>query len=182
MASVVRSGPVPTSVAGEPAPAVDDALERRRELGQDLFDEVWEGVYLMSPGPSSAHAIVDSQLVVLLHPYATAAGLVGTGIFNLGEPNNYRVPDGAYHRGVPTGMYVPTAAIVVEIVSPGDRTWKKFSFYAAHDVSELLIADPDARTVRLFARRDAGDGYDEVAASALLDITADQLTEGITWP
>jgi hypothetical protein len=35
------------------------------------------------------------------------------------------VPDGGYHRGVPSVLYVPTAAIVVEVLSPGDETWLK---------------------------------------------------------
>ena len=30
--------------------------------------------------------------------------------------------------------------LVIEIVSPGDDTWKKLPFYAAHDVDELLIS------------------------------------------
>ena len=37
---------------------------------------------------------------------------------------------------------MPTAELVVEIVLPGDGTWDKLSFYAAHDVGELLIVDP----------------------------------------
>jgi len=44
-------------------------------------------------------------------------------IFNLGEPDNYRVPDGGLFRVAPDRMYVPTAELVVEIVSPGDGTW-----------------------------------------------------------
>jgi Uma2 family endonuclease len=37
---------------------------------------------------------------------------------------------------------VPTAALVVEIVSPGDESYKKLDFYAAQAVDEVVIVDP----------------------------------------
>ena len=44
---------MPTLVR-DPQPAEFEALlERRRRLGQDLFDEVWEGVLHMNPAPSA---------------------------------------------------------------------------------------------------------------------------------
>jgi hypothetical protein len=42
---------------------------------------------------------------------------------------------------------VPTATLVVEILSAGDGTWDKLAFYAGHDVGELLILDPPRHTV-----------------------------------
>lgn len=167
---------------GVAVPELTEELERRRELGQDRFDEVWEGVYWVSPGPTAAHAIVVAELVAVLHSLALEARLTATGSFNLGKADDYRVPDYGYHRGVPTGTYVLTAALVVEVVSPGDRTWEKLGFYAAHGVDELVIADPDSRTVALFVRRTDGQGYDDVASSPLLGVTATDLTEAITWP
>lgn len=67
---------------------------------------------------------------------------MGAGPFNLGEESDYRVPDRGLHRTPPSGTSVATAALVVEIVSPGDETWE-VPFYAAPDVDELLIAEPD---------------------------------------
>ena len=81
---------------------------------------------------------------------ARAAGLVPMmSIFNLGAPEDYRVPDGGLHRERPGArdVYLATAALVVEIVSPGDQTWEKLEFYAAHQVDELLIVDPAERRV-----------------------------------
>ncbi|MDQ6727027.1 MAG: Uma2 family endonuclease [Actinomycetota bacterium] len=124
-----------------PQPEVQALIERRRALGTDLFDEVWEGIYHMAPAPNAAHAYLDDVLAVLLHPCAQAVGLVGTGPFNLGQPDDYRVPDRGYHRSRPTGTWVPTAAVVVEIVSPDDETYAKFDFYARHAVDEILVAD-----------------------------------------
>lgn len=40
-------------------------LERRRQLDQDLLDEMWEGVYVMNPGPSSGHADIQAQVLWL---------------------------------------------------------------------------------------------------------------------
>jgi hypothetical protein len=63
---------VPTLVQ-DPQPAEFEALlERRRDLGQDLLDEACDGVYHMNPAPSL---------------------LPRVGIFNLGEPQDYLVPD-----------------------------------------------------------------------------------------
>ncbi len=53
-----------------------------------MFDEVWEGEYHMSAAAHPAHGYVDHSLAVVLDPYAKAAGLVATGPFNLGRPED----------------------------------------------------------------------------------------------
>jgi hypothetical protein len=74
---------MPTLVRG-PQPAEFEALlERRRRLGQDLFDEVWEGVLHINPAPSGRHGRLETQLTMLLGSVAASAGLVITGQFNL---------------------------------------------------------------------------------------------------
>ncbi len=173
---------MPTLVS-DPAPAEFEALlERRRELGQDLLDEVWEGVYHMNPAPHRSHAYIAQQLAELLGPPARSAALVPMiNIFNLGEPDNYRVPDGGLFRPGPDAVYVPTAAIVVEVVSPGDKTWEKLDFYAAHHVDELLIVDPEKRQVNWLSL-DASDKYHPVDRSALIELGPAQLAERINWP
>ena len=42
---------------------------------------------------------------------------------------------------------MPTAAVVVEVVSPDDETYEKSGFYAAHGVDELIVADPAGRSL-----------------------------------
>jgi hypothetical protein len=65
---------MPTLVR-DPQPAEFEALlERRRRLGQDLFDEVWEGVLHMNPAPSRRHARIEAQLLAILQAPAAAAG------------------------------------------------------------------------------------------------------------
>jgi Uma2 family endonuclease len=77
-------------------------------------------------------------------------------------------------------VWVPTAAIAVEILSPDDDTWKKLPFYAQHEVDELLIVDPAERSVRWLALREGE--YRPVDRSEILDLTADALAERIDWP
>jgi Uma2 family endonuclease len=129
---------MPTLVR-DPRPAEFEALlERRRRLGQDRFDEVWEGVLHMNPAPSGRHARVEAQLLVLLQAPAAAASLTVVGQFNLGKnENDYRVPDGGAHRDFTDRVFYPTAALVIEIVSPGDESWGKLDFYAEHGSRRL---------------------------------------------
>jgi Uma2 family endonuclease len=173
---------VPTLVC-DPAPAEFEALlERRRSLGQDVLDEVWEGVYHVNPAPHSRHAAIQQQLAVLLDPLARAAGLLPrVGIFNLGEEGDYRVPDGGLLRPGADAVYLATAAMVIEIVSPGDKTWEKLGFYAAHGVEELLIVDPQERRVQWLALQPDGESH-PVGRSALIALGADELAERIVWP
>jgi len=97
----------------------------------------------MNPAPSDKHAEVVQQLAEVLGPLARAARLIARmGIFNLGEPENCRIPDGALMRERGNRACAPTAALVVEVVSPDDDTWKRPDFSAAHQADQLLIVDP----------------------------------------
>ena len=171
---------VPTLVR-DPQPAEFEALlDRRRGLGQDLFDEVWEGVLHMNPAPSGRHGDLESQLHVLLAPLAQRAGLRMRGQFNLGQDGDYRVPDGGLQQDTTDRVYYPTAALVIEIVSPGDESWEKLPFYAAHGVEELLIVDPQQRTVSWLGL-EAGE-YQHLKRSRVIELGAAELAERIDWP
>jgi len=123
---------MPTLVRDPPPVEFEQLLERRRQLGQDLLDEVWKGVYHLNPAPHRSHAHIAQQLAVVLDRPARAEGLLPMiSIFNLGEPDDDRVPDGGLFRPGPHEVYMATAALVVEIVSPDDKTWEKLDFYAA---------------------------------------------------
>jgi Uma2 family endonuclease len=166
----------------DPPPAEFEALlELRRRLGADRSDEVWEGVVHLMPPPRGRHGDVLQQLGELLGPAARHVGLYPVlGDFGIGEPNDYRVPDGGLRRERFDAVYYPTAALAVEIVSPGDETWDKLPFYASHGVDELLIVDPGKRTVDWLALRE--DRYDPVERSGLIDLGAADLRERIDWP
>jgi len=135
----------------------------------------------MVPAPSHAHGDVESQLHVLLRPLARQAALTMTGQVNLGEDeHDFRVPDAALHRPGGGGTWHPTAALVIEIVSPGDESWDKLSFYAAHQVDELLIVDPQKQTVEWLAL-ERGE-YQPVKRSRLITLGPAELAERIDWP
>ncbi len=169
-----------TVVVGERPPELAEWIERRRRLGQDLFDEVWDGEYHLVPGPSAKHGRVYDELMALLRPLARRAGLVSTGPFNLGGPDDFRVPDGGLHRGDPTEIFLPTAAVVVEVLSPHDETYEKLPFYAKRGVAEVIVADPEARAVGIW--RVAESAFTETDRSQLLGVTAMDLKEGLQWP
>ncbi len=135
----------------------------------------------MVPAPSGPHGDLESQLHALLRPLAQQAGLKMIGQSNLGESeHDFRVPDGALHRSLPTGVWNPTAALVIEIVSPGDESWEKLPFYAVHDVDEVLIVDPQERSVSWLALE--GGEYRPVEHSGLLDMGTQGLAERLDWP
>src|ERR1700722_8580974 len=160
----------------------DVLLERRRRSGLARLDEVWAGVLHMIPAPSLAHARIAQQLAELLGPLARAAGLeCAMHEFNLGASEaDFRVPDGALHRPGAHGTWLPTAALVVEIVSPEDETWEKLPFYASYNVDEVLIVHPLKRTVTWLGL--AEGSYSEMSHSALVELDAEGLAEQIEGP
>jgi Uma2 family endonuclease len=173
---------MPTLVLGDPPPELRALIERRRESGLDRLDEVWEGVYHMVPAPSGSHARVAHQLAVLIDAPARTAGLIPSmHEFNVGESeHDFRVPDGGLHREEHGTIWHATAALVVEILSPGDEAWQKLPFYARRGVDEVLIVDPAERTVTWLALREGG--YRPVQRSGLLELGPAELAEQIDWP
>lgn len=172
---------MPTLVM-DPAPAeIDELIERRRRLGLDHRDEIWDGVYRINPPPSHEHQAILQRLVVLLDGLARDAGLEPlVQEFGLGSSEEYRVPDGGLHRPGATGVWHATAALVIEIVSPGDDTWDKLPFYAAHEVEEALIVDPAEHAVHWLGLADGE--YRPIERSALIDLGPSELAGQIDWP
>lgn len=171
-----------TLILDPPTAGLEEVIERRRRSGLDRLDEVWEGLLHLVPAPSGEHAYLAQQVAELLGGPSRAAGLFPTmGGFNLGSSDeNYRVPDGGLHREIPRGVWHSTAARVVEIVSPGDETWEKRPFYAAHGVDEVLIVDPAERTVHWLALEDGE--YRPVERSRLIGLGPEDLAQRIDWP
>lgn len=158
-----------------------ELMERRRRSGLDRLDEIWKGVYHMVPAPSHAHGEVHSQIHVIVGPLADAAGLSMTSECNIGEKeHDFRVPDAALHRPGAHGVWHSTAALVVEVASPGDESWEKLPFYAAHDVDEVVIVDPQKRSVSWMALK--GDAYEPIDHSGLISLDAQQLARQLRWP
>ena len=60
------AGDVKTVVLVPRPRELEGLIQRRRALGIDTFDEVWEGSYHMAPAAHPAHGYVGTQLAVLL--------------------------------------------------------------------------------------------------------------------
>ena len=169
-----------TVFLGERPAELEAFLTRRRALGQDQHDEAWEGEYHVAPYAHSHHGLVQNQLTRVLGPRGDREALIGTNGFNLGTgPFDFRVPDGGFFREPPHELYVPTAVVVIEVLSPDDETYDKLDFYAAHGVQEILIAHPQERWVRCL---DLQHGAVEVPRSRCLDVDMADVIAEITWP
>lgn len=180
--SAATLGLMPTLLR-DPLPGeVQELLRRRARLGQDHKDEVWEGVLHVVPAPEVRHARISQQLAEIVGPAARAAGLTpAIAEFNLGDSEtDYRVPDGGLLHPDATGTWLHTAPLVVEILSPGDQTWEKLPFYAAHHVQEILIVDPDQQRIHWLTL--AGGDYRPIQRSRLIELDAAELQAAIRWP
>jgi Uma2 family endonuclease len=133
----------------------------------------------MMPVPGLVHRMVDRQLAELLPPLARAAGLISDAQFNLGDQDDYRVPDRGLMRPADLADWQETAALVVEILSPGDETPQKLPFYAKHGVDEIVIVDPRERTVEWLAL-EQGE-YRPISRSALIDLGPKELAQQLDW-
>ncbi len=162
------------------SPELATLIEQRQRLGHDRLDEVWDGVYVVAPDPTGEHGELVAQLAVLLHPRARDRGFVVTAAFNLGAPRDFRVPDLGVYWERPRGVWQPSAALVVEVLSPRDRAYEKFGFYATHRVQEIVIVRPVERDLEIWRRRDKR--HERVEASELLAFSCERLAGDLDWP
>jgi len=137
----------------------DQELAHRRSIGADRWDEMWEGVLHMTPAPSLEHQRILGQLVVFLVPLLRSSkrGTLLPGINVFRTTTNYRIPDLTFvaagredvlsDAGVREGGS-PDA--VIEIRSPEDETYEKFSFYAAIGTREVIVIDRDTKRPEIY--------------------------------
>lgn len=140
-------------------------IRRRRLMGGDRFDEVWNGVYVMAPNADNVHQLLAGKIahaiVSALKTPDDCLVLPGANVTDR-EDNwikNYRVPDVAvFFPGNPAQdrvtHYLGGPDFAVEIVSKRDRSRKKFKFYASVGVRELLIVDRFPWSLELYRRQD----------------------------
>lgn len=133
----------------EDLPEIGEILARRRELGQDTYDEVHENVYHIMPTPSPEHGEVVVTIAAFLKQHAPE----GCGVAapaNIGvwadEFKDFRVPDVAVfrHDGARTSPAFfgrGACPLVVEVLSPGEDAHAKDNFYRGYGVEELLTID-----------------------------------------
>lgn len=134
-------------------------LAERRKMGQDVFDEVWEGVLHMVPPPSGTHQQFGSDLLVALAPQARARGLAvtyETGLFRpLAGERDYRVPDLVVYRPEHRSKrgIEGRAEVVIELLSPDDESREKLPFYEALGTPEVFLIDHETREIELYVLR-----------------------------
>ncbi len=143
----------------------EQLLAERRARGGDHHDEVWDGVYMMSPLPNNEHQILVALLTSALQMTVGWTGLgdvlPGANITDLEEDwvRNYRCPDvvvflkegRAINRET---QFFGGPDFAVEIVSEYDRSREKLPFYARVGVRELLLVDRDPWVLELFRLQD----------------------------
>lgn len=136
------------------SPDVTDAfLEERRRRGQDKKDELWDGVLHMGPPPTSIHDRFTIDLIIALEAIARRRGRHAWqgGVHEPGAERNYRIPDVSIARPdqvSPRGL--EGAELVVEVLSPRDRSRDKFGFYARVGVEEIWLIEPATRELEVF--------------------------------
>ena len=142
-------------------------LAERRESGGDRYDEVWDGVYIMSPLANDEHQDLVGNLTFCFKLVIQYAGLgkvrPGVNVSDRVEDweRNYRVPDvavflkdtaatchGAFWHGGPD--------FAVEVISRNDRTREKLEFYGQTGTRQLLVIDRYPWSVELYRRDEAG--------------------------
>lgn len=151
-------------------------IAERQASGADKFDEVWEGVYVMSPLANDEHQYLVKELTAVLTLVVDWQKLgqtrPGTNISDRKDDwtKNYRCPDVAVFLNDTTAencgaFWLGGPDFAIEIVSPGDRVLEKLPFYASVQTRELLIIDRDPWTLTLY--RHAKDEMVEQTKSTL---------------
>lgn len=140
-------------------------LAERRACDGEQYDEVWEGVYIMTPLPNNEHQELVSEFMYVLGEAVGRAGLgrvfPGVNLSDCGDGwrQNYREPDVAVFlrdgKAINHGTHWQGAAdFLVEIISPGERTHDKIPFYGRIGVVELMVIDRDPWTIELYRQQD----------------------------
>jgi Uma2 family endonuclease len=147
--------------------------ERIKEMrGDNDWDEVWEGVTVVSPLANLEHKDIGGRLYSAFD--ATVGSRKAGRVFHgcnvsdrkEGWTENYRIPDVAvYLPGNPAQAcgthWLGGPDLAVEILSPQDPARDKLPFYASVGVRELLIIDRDPWALELY--RLAGGSLDLAA-------------------
>jgi Uma2 family endonuclease len=135
-------------------PIVSKRIRKQLEdSGDDRYNEVWEGEYVVPPLANNQHQKLGLQYAITIHsalgPPPDFQIFAGTNVSDreFGWMENYRCPDVAvFLAGNPARdcgtHWCGGPDFLIEILSPGDRARLKLPFYAAVNVREVLILDP----------------------------------------
>lgn len=130
----------------------------------DRYEEVWNGVVVMSPLPNTEHQDLVGGIYYALRE-CVARGRLGRALPGVnvsdraaGWTHNFRAPDAVvYLHGNPAQNlnthWVGGPDFAVEIISPGEEPMAKFDFYAAVNTREVFIVERDPWALELFQLR-----------------------------
>ncbi len=136
-------------------------IAERRRLGHDKYDEVWDGIYVMSPLANNDHQDIVLAFSVILHEVVSTPGLgrvhPGANVSDREDDwkHNFRCPDVlvvlAGGRAIDRGTHWQGGPdFLIEVMSPGDDTPEKLPFYESIGVREALLVERDTREVQLY--------------------------------
>ena len=171
---------------------MDSRVQSPKALARpdDRFDEVWDGVRVVSPYPNNQHQRIATRLSRALLEAIEDPGLGvvlnGANVSDRHEGwgQNYRGPDIAVYLEGTTARdwdshWEGGPDFAVEIVSPNDRSREKLEFYASVGVREVLFIDRKPWMLELSRAADGvlasvgsvDDGSTEVTASDVLPLS-----------
>ena len=174
-------------------------IRERQKLGIDLYDEVWDGVYVMSPIANNEHQAMAFRLGYVVSdvvPTAEGTVFVGCNVSDRvdGWEKNYRCPDVALYLITNSANDCGTHWCggpdwLTEVLSDGDESRRKMDFYEKVGVQEVLLVDRDPWCIELYRRTKgkltlAGKSdldAPNVLQSAVLPLTF-QLVPGVSRP
>src|SRR5262249_51812970 len=125
----------------------DQLIQERKRKGIDLYDEVWEGMYVMPSMPTNAQQFLVGALGDIFREVVTKDGRGQSYVGAKGSDRrkgweyNHRVPDLVVvlnnSRAVDCDTHFYGGPdFLVEIQSPGDDTEEKVPFYGKIGVRE----------------------------------------------
>ena len=139
----------------------DSIREERERTGAARWDEVWEGVYVVSPNPSVPHQRWVGKFVAALNeglePLGLGEAFPGVNVTDRTDDwtKNYRCPDVAVYLNDNPAVenethFVGGPDLAVEIISPGEDPHAKLTFYASVGTRELLVVGRQPWQIELF--------------------------------
>src|SRR4051794_39484833 len=142
-----------------------EILRERRRYGADRFDEVWNGVYVMSPIADNQHQLLAYKLTAAIEQaigdptIATVYPAINVSDQQENWKQNYRCPDAAvFVPGNPAQdrgtHWFGGPDFALEVVSQYDRSRRKMGFYAGVGVRELLLVDRFPWALELYRLQD----------------------------
>jgi Uma2 family endonuclease len=141
----------------------DDLIVKRQACGGDRYDEVWDGVYIISPARNIEDQSLASEIGAIIKTQVDwndrGLTLVGANVSNDDQDwtKNYRVPDILVFKKNTLAINRSThwlggPELTIEIVSKGDKTLEKLGFYASVGTEELLVVDRHPWCLTLYRR------------------------------